>query len=122
MSIADAETTEQGRAQLNDLSNKARSLSNDIKRRIDTLQKEKQTGTEGQIRNQQVRLLFLYIYILINIYQRSFSQLAVISRKFVEAIQNHQQVEQQYRSKFKQRVERQFKIGNSFLTTFQYLQ
>jgi syntaxin 1B/2/3 len=29
----------------------------------------------------------------------------------MEAIQNYQQVEQQYRLKYKQRVERQFKIG-----------
>ena len=30
--------------------------------------------------------------------------------KFVEAIQNYQQVEQQYRTRYKQRMERQYKI------------
>jgi syntaxin 1B/2/3 len=35
----------------------------------------------------------------------------LVKQKFVEAIQHYQQVEQQYRSKYKQRMERQFKIG-----------
>lgn len=38
-------------------------------------------------------------------------QTAVIKNKFVEAIQAYQTVEQQYRQKYKQRMERQFKIG-----------
>ncbi|KAF8511965.1 hypothetical protein JB92DRAFT_3096953, partial [Gautieria morchelliformis] len=33
-----------------------------------------------------------------------------VKQKFVEAIQNYQQVEQQYRAKYKQRMEQQFKI------------
>ncbi|EJD36266.1 t-SNARE [Auricularia subglabra TFB-10046 SS5] len=37
-------------------------------------------------------------------------QTAFVKSKFVEAIQNYQQVEQQSRAKYKQRVERQFKI------------
>ena len=36
-----------------------------------------------------------------------------MKQKFVEAIQNYQTVEQQYRAKYKQRLERQFKIGAS---------
>jgi syntaxin 1B/2/3 len=36
---------------------------------------------------------------------------ALVKQKFVEAIQNYQTVEQQYRTKYKQRMERQFKIG-----------
>lgn len=31
--------------------------------------------------------------------------------KFVEALQGYQQVERDYRQRYKQRVERQFKIG-----------
>ena len=31
--------------------------------------------------------------------------------KFVEALQNYQQVERDYRARYKQRVERQFRIG-----------
>ncbi|KAF8491672.1 hypothetical protein JB92DRAFT_2835584 [Gautieria morchelliformis] len=37
-------------------------------------------------------------------------QMGLVKQKFVEAIQNYQQVEQQYRAKYKQRMEQQFKI------------
>ncbi|KAF8493127.1 hypothetical protein JB92DRAFT_3235048 [Gautieria morchelliformis] len=37
-------------------------------------------------------------------------QTGLVKQKFVEAIQNYQQVEQQYRAKYKQRMEQQFKI------------
>lgn len=46
-------------------------------------------GRDGQIRAQQTNL---------------------VNAKFVEAIQNYQVVERDYRAKSKQRVERQFKI------------
>ena len=39
------------------------------------------------------------------------TQTALVKSKFVEAIQNYQSVEQQYRTKYKQRMERQYKIG-----------
>ena len=42
-------------------------------------------------------------------------QTALVKSKFVEAIQNYQTVEQQYRTKYKQRMERQFKIGGCCL-------
>lgn len=89
MGNTDAGSIERDKSQLNDLTNTSRSLSNDIKKKIETLQRDRRPGTEGEIRSEQV---------------------ALISRKFLEAIQNHQQIEQQYRTKFKQRVERQFKI------------
>jgi t-SNARE complex subunit (syntaxin) len=38
-------------------------------------------------------------------------QTSLVRSKFVEALQNYQQVEQQYRTRYRQRVERQFKIG-----------
>lgn len=41
------------------------------------------------------------------------SKTALVKSKFVEAIQGYQTVEQQYRAKYKQRMERQFKIGES---------
>jgi syntaxin 1B/2/3 len=40
-----------------------------------------------------------------------WEQTAVVKSKFVEAIQSYQSVEQQNRTKYKQRMERQFKIG-----------
>ncbi|KAH9981236.1 syntaxin-like protein [Lactifluus volemus] len=38
------------------------------------------------------------------------NQTSLIRSKFIEALQNYQQVEQQYRTRYRQRVERQFKI------------
>ena len=38
-------------------------------------------------------------------------QTSLVRSKFIEALQNYQQVEQQYRTRYRQRVERQFKIG-----------
>ncbi|GJJ12071.1 hypothetical protein Clacol_006312 [Clathrus columnatus] len=54
MNVTDSEGIEQDRIQLNDLLNKSRTLSNDIKKKIEGLQKEKHTGTEGRIRAQQL--------------------------------------------------------------------
>ena len=65
-------------------------LSATLKRRIKSLEKQGGAGRDGQIRKQQT---------------------ALVKSKFVEAIQNYQTVEQQYRTKYKQRMERQFKIG-----------
>lgn len=75
--------------QLEGLVEETSALSNELKVRIKTLQKKGGSGRDGQIRKQQTGL---------------------VKQKFVEAIQNYQQVEQQYRSKYKQRMERQFKI------------
>lgn len=38
-------------------------------------------------------------------------QTKLLREKFVEALQKYQRVEQDYRQRYKQRVERQFKIG-----------
>jgi len=76
-------------AQLDDLVEDTSALSATLKRRIKALEKQGGSGRDGQIRKQQT---------------------ALVKSKFVEAIQNYQTVEQQYRSKYKQRMERQFKI------------
>lgn len=39
-------------------------------------------------------------------------QIGLLRSKFVEVLQNYQNVERDYRAKYRQRVERQFKIGN----------
>ncbi|KAJ3518922.1 hypothetical protein NM688_g9373 [Phlebia brevispora] len=75
--------------QLEDLVADTSALSNVLKRRIKALEKQGGAGRDGQIRKQQT---------------------ALVKQKFVEAIQNYQTVEQQYRTKYKQRMERQFKI------------
>ncbi|KZT11242.1 t-SNARE [Laetiporus sulphureus 93-53] len=77
-------------AELEELVGKTRSLSNDLKDRIQSLtQYPVPRPQDARIRNNQIGLL------------RS---------KFVEILQNYQQVERDYRARYKQRVERQFKI------------
>jgi len=76
-------------AQLEDLVEETSALSATLKRRIKALEKQGGSGRDGQIRKQQT---------------------ALVKSKFVEAIQSYQTVEQQYRTKYKQRMERQFKI------------
>ncbi|KAH9952156.1 t-SNARE [Amylocystis lapponica] len=75
--------------QLDDLIADTSALSNMLKRRVKALERQPGSGRDGQIRKQQTGL---------------------VKQKFVEAIQNYQSVEQQYRTKYKQRMERQFKI------------
>ncbi|KAJ3726107.1 syntaxin [Lentinula raphanica] len=76
-------------AQLDELVADTSALSATLKRRIKALEKQAGSGRDGQIRKQQT---------------------ALVKSKFVEAIQNYQNVEQQYRTRYKQRMERQFKI------------
>ncbi|KAI6095984.1 t-SNARE [Pisolithus sp. B1] len=64
-------------------------LSTQLKRRIQTLEKQGGSGRDGQIRKQQT---------------------AFVKSKFVDAIQKYQQMEQQHRQKYKQRIERQVRI------------
>jgi len=74
---------------LEDLVADTSALSDTLKRRIKALERQKVSGRDGQIRKQQTGL---------------------VKTKFVEAIQNYQTVEQQHRQKYKQRLERQYKI------------
>lgn len=75
--------------QLDELVNETSALSAQLKRRIKDLERQGGSGRDGQIRKQQT---------------------ALVKSKFVEAIQNYQSEEQQYRTKYKQRMERQFRI------------
>ncbi|KAI6150395.1 t-SNARE [Pisolithus tinctorius] len=76
-------------SQLEQLVAETSELSTQLKRRIQTLERQGGSGRDGQIRKQQT---------------------AFVKSKFVDAIQNYQQVEQQHRQKYKQRIERQVKI------------
>ncbi|KAG8917459.1 Plasma membrane t-SNARE, secretory vesicle fusion [Tulasnella sp. 408] len=78
-------------AQLDGLVEDTRTLSGNLKRRIKDLERKGGSGRDGQIRKQQTGL---------------------VKAKFVEAIQNYQEVEKQYRAKYKARLERQYKIVN----------
>ncbi|KAI0093542.1 t-SNARE [Irpex rosettiformis] len=75
--------------QLEELVADTSALSSVLKRRIKALERQGGGGRDGQIKKQQTGL---------------------VKQKFVEAIQNYQTAEQQYRTKYKQRLERQFKI------------
>jgi len=75
--------------QLDQLIDDTSALSSSLKTRVKDLERRGGSGRDGQIRKQQT---------------------ALIKSKFVEAIQHYQTVEQQYRTKYKQRMERQFKI------------
>lgn len=85
----DDAAAKQNAAQLDELVAETSALSTTLKRRIQTLERQGGSGRDGQIRKQQT---------------------ALVKSKFVEAIQNYQTVEQQYRTRYKQRMERQFKI------------
>ncbi|KAJ7343593.1 syntaxin [Mycena albidolilacea] len=85
----DDNAAQRNAAQLDELIEDTSALSATLKRRIKALERQGGSGRDGQIRKQQT---------------------ALVKSKFVEAIQNYQTVEQQYRSKYKQRMERQFKI------------
>ncbi|KAF4615302.1 hypothetical protein D9613_002669 [Agrocybe pediades] len=76
-------------AQLDELVADTSAMSATLKRRVKALEAQGGPGRDGQIKKQQA---------------------AFIKSKFVEAIQNYQSVEQQYRAKYKQRLERQFRI------------
>jgi len=85
----DDDAAKRNAAQLDELIADTSALSATLKRRIKALEKQGGSGRDGQIRKQQT---------------------ALVKSKFVEAIQGYQTVEQQYRTKYKQRMERQFKI------------
>lgn len=78
-------------SQLQELVEDTSALSATLKRRVKDLERQGGSGRDGQIRKQQT---------------------ALVKSKFIDAIQSYQTVEQQYRQKYKQRMERQFKIVN----------
>ncbi|KAL7283527.1 hypothetical protein ACG7TL_002961 [Trametes sanguinea] len=89
LNATDDVQTERVNRQLEELVADTSALSNVLRRRIKALQKQGGSGRDGEIRKQQTGL---------------------VKQKFMEAIQNYQTVEQQYRQKYKQRLERQYKI------------
>jgi len=81
--------TQRNNEMLEELIADTSALSGALKRRIKALERQGGAGRDGQVRKQQT---------------------ALVKSKFVDAIQSYQMVEQQYRQKYKQRMERQFKI------------
>jgi len=89
INITDEAASQRNAAELEELVEDTSALSGTLKRRIKALERRGGSGRDGQIRRQQTGL---------------------VKSKFVEAIQNYQTVEQQFRQKYKQRLERQYKI------------
>ncbi|KAF9652843.1 t-SNARE [Thelephora ganbajun] len=89
INTTDEAASQRNAAELEDLVADTSALSNTLKRRIKALERQGGSGRDGQVKKQQTGL---------------------VKSKFVEAIQNYQTVEQQYRQKYKQRLERQYKI------------
>ncbi|KAG6850591.1 hypothetical protein H0H93_011259 [Arthromyces matolae] len=81
-------------AQLDQLAAETRTLINSLKDRIKTLERAP-LGADTQMRR---------------------NRLTFVRSKFLEALQNYQRVEQEYRVKSRQRVERQLKIVKSDAT------
>ncbi|KAF7793042.1 hypothetical protein EIP86_004147 [Pleurotus ostreatoroseus] len=90
LNSTDEGANRQTAALLDDLVNETRELGNSIKQRIQALESQPaQPGQDVRIRKNRTD------------FARS---------KFVEALQNYQAVERDYRQRYKQRVERQFRI------------
>jgi len=90
LNITDEALSQQNASALDELVAETRALSNQIKIQIQDLEKESvPPGQDPRIRKNQISL---------------------VRSKFIEALQNYQQVEQQYRARYRQRVERQFRI------------
>ncbi|KAI0647220.1 t-SNARE [Trametes meyenii] len=89
LNATDDVATQRVNNQLEELVADTSALSNVLRRRIKSLQKQGGGGRDGEIRKQQTGL---------------------VKQKFMDAIQNYQTVEQQHRQKYKQRLERQYKI------------
>jgi len=89
INTTDEAASQRNASELEDLVADTGALSNTLKRRIKALERQGGSGRDGQIKKQQTGL---------------------VKSKFVEAIQTYQTVEQQHRQKYKQRLERQYKI------------
>ncbi|OJT14577.1 Syntaxin-like protein psy1 [Trametes pubescens] len=115
LNSTDDNTSRQNEAVLDDLVGQTRQLSNELKERIQTLSSYPVTRAQDQaIRKNQASVVLLDARIAdlsgTYAYWASCLQTALLRQKFVEVLQNYQQVERDYRAKYRQRVERQFKI------------
>jgi syntaxin 1B/2/3 len=109
LNTTDEALVQQNATALDELVAETRSLSNHIKSQIQELEKETvPQGQDVRIRqNQASEHPEACLHMSLNVQP----QTSLIRSKFIEALQNYQQVEQQYRTRYRQRVERQFKIG-----------
>ncbi|CDO72843.1 hypothetical protein BN946_scf185002.g28 [Trametes cinnabarina] len=90
LNSTDEGASRQSEALLDDLVGQTRQLSSELKERIQALASYPVTRAQDQVIRK--------------------NQTALLRQKFVEVLQNYQQVERDYRQKYRQRVERQFRI------------
>lgn len=118
INTADEAVGQRNATELEDLVADTSALSSTLKRRIKALERKGGSGRDGQIRKQQVREFvdcrlcpeLIHPSLDLGIAFPCYLQTGLVKTKFVEAIQNYQTVEQQHRQKYKQRLERQYKI------------
>ncbi|KAF8522211.1 t-SNARE [Hysterangium stoloniferum] len=96
LNSTDWATARRSTHQLEGLMKETSQLGDQVKCRIRDLHQMDFSGRDGQIRMQQT---------------------GMVKHKFVQAIQSYQQVEQAYRVKYKQRLERQLRVVNPDATT-----
>jgi len=89
INTTDESVNQRNALELEDIVSDTGALSDTLKRRIKALERQGGSGRNGQIKKQQTGL---------------------VKSKFMEAIQSYQTVEQQHRQKYRQRLERQYKI------------
>jgi len=100
------------------LTAETRTLMHDLKERIRSLENSP-IPQDAQLRNNRVSLKGETILSVLTIYFK----IKVLRKTFLEAIQNYQREEQDSRSRSRQRVERQLKIGkprNRFVNLLQF--
>jgi syntaxin 1B/2/3 len=92
LNIMEPDAAQRHQVQLDEQVGATRQLSNDLKNRITALKARaaQSRGAEARIHKNQADL---------------------VSKKFVERLQDYQNVERDYRAKYRTRVERQFKLG-----------
>ncbi|KAI0831446.1 t-SNARE [Trametes gibbosa] len=90
LNSADDGARRQNEAVLDELVGQTRQLSNELKEKIQTLSSYPVTRAQDQVVRK--------------------NQTGLLRQKFVDVLQNYQQVERDYRLKYRQRVERQFRI------------
>jgi syntaxin 1B/2/3 len=89
LNTIDEQATAENTQQLDSLIGETSSLSNEIKHQIKDLER-RSGGRDANAKRQQINS---------------------IKQRFLEAIQNYQNVEHQYRFKYEQRIAMQYKIG-----------
>jgi t-SNARE complex subunit (syntaxin) len=90
LQIMDPDGAQRHQATLDEQVGATRGLSTELKNRIAALKARPAAGPEARIQKNQTEL---------------------VTKKFVGSLQNYQNVERDYRAKYRTRVERQFKLG-----------